>query len=161
MDSYIIIICASFIEAPPHMYAKFSHYTSLVEGDNITLTINVTTDLLTLFNGSVTWKVFNGTEHELPPTSKVINYISDGVFHSNLSLYDLSYYNDIGNYTCTVSNDCGTSSVFVYIDISRGMSLLFAVIHCYNCCFLSKLVSSKHFHFTCCRSLLHNYPRIY
>ena len=104
----------------------------MVEGDNITLTTKVTTDLLTIFNGSVTWKAFKRTEQDLPPTAKVINYISDGVFHSNLSLYDLSYYNDIGNYTCTVSNDCGTSSVFVYIDISRGMSLLFVVIYCYQ-----------------------------
>ena len=114
-----------YTEAPLHIYTNFCYYISLVEGDNITLTIKVTTDLFTPFNGSVTWKVFSGTEHELPPTAKVINYISDGVFHSNLSLYDLSYYNDIGNYTCTVSNECGTSSVFVYIDISKRTSLLF------------------------------------
>ena len=110
----------------------FRYYISLVEGDNITLTINVTINLSTPFNGSVTWKVFSGAEHDLPPTAKVIDYISDGVFHSNLSLYDLSYYNDIGNYTCTVSNECRTSSAFVYIDISQGMSLLFVVIHCYQ-----------------------------
>ena len=120
--------------APPHMYANFRHYILLVEGSNVTLTltINVTTGPSTLFNGSVTWKVFSGTEHDLPPTAKVINYISDGVFHSNLSLYDLSYYNDIGNYTCTASNECGTSSVFAYIDISKGMSLLFVVICCHQ-----------------------------
>ena len=112
--------------ALPHMYAKFRHYILLVEGSNVTLTltINVTTGPFTLFNGSVTWKVFSGTEHDLPRTAKVINYISDGVFHSNLSLYDLSYYNDIGNYTCTASNECGTSSVLIlHILISARVCL--------------------------------------
>ena len=124
------------------MYAKFRHYISLVEGSNVILTTTVTTDhdlstlfngsVTTLFNGSVTWKVFRGVEHHLPPTAKVINYISDGALHSNLSLYNLSYYNDIGNYTCTASNECGTSSVFAYIDISKGMSLVFVVICCHE-----------------------------
>ena len=119
------------------MYAKFHYYISLVEGDNITLTINVTTNLSTPFNGSVTWKVFSGTEQDLPLTAEVINYIGYEVFHSKLSLYNLSYYNDIGNYTCTVS----------ILIISWGMSLLFVVIYCYQLLLLSKLVSSKHFHF--------------
>ena len=57
------------------MYANFCHYILLVEGSNVslTLTINETTGPSTLFNGSVTWKVFSGTEHDLPPTAKVIN----------------------------------------------------------------------------------------
>ena len=115
----------AYIEALPQTYAvNFCYYISLVEGDNITLTTRVTTDLFTLFNGSVTWRAFKKTEQDLPPTAKVINYISDGVFHSNLSLYDLS---DSMNYTCTASND----------DISQGMSLFFVIVkHCYQLLFL-------------------------
>ena len=90
----------------------------LLEGSNKTLTTKTTSYSLPLF--SVTWKVFSGIEHDLPPTAKVINYTIDGVFHSNLSLYNLSYYNDIGNYTCTASNAYGVSSVFVYIDIRKS-----------------------------------------
>jgi len=50
----------------------------------------------------------------------VDNYTTDGVLYSRLSLYELSFEDDSGNYTNIVSNQCGTSSVFGYIDVNNG-----------------------------------------
>ena len=99
------------------MAAKFRHYFLLDEGSNITLITNITTNL-PLLNGSPYWNVSNGPN--LPNNAKVNNYTVNG--YSSLSLYDLSYHDDNGNYTCTAVNKCGTSFVFVYIEIIRGMS---------------------------------------
>ena len=49
------------------------------------------------------------------------NYTADGKqYNSTLSLYELSFEDDSGNYTNIVSNQCGTSSVSVYIDVRKG-----------------------------------------
>ena len=54
----------------------------------------------------------------------VDNYTTDGVLYSRLSLYELSFEDDSGNYTNIVSNQCGTSSVSVYIDVRKGRGLM-------------------------------------
>ena len=102
----------------PAMSARFNHYMLLDEGTNVNLTTEITSDL-PLSNGSVSWKVSTGPN--LPKNAEVINYTAEGRMYSSLILHDLSYYDDTGNYTCTVSNDCGMSFVFVYIDITKGM----------------------------------------
>ena len=53
----------------------------------------------------------------------VDNYTTDGVLYSRLSLYELSFDDDSGNYTNIVSNQCGTFSVSVYIDVRKGREL--------------------------------------
>ena len=109
----------------PHTQAvNFRPYISSSEGINITLTTKIISDFPTLFKGSVKWKVVSGIEHNLPPTSRIDNYHIGDEVYSNLSLYNLSYYDDSGNYTCTACNKCGNSSVFVYIHVTIGMSLL-------------------------------------
>ena len=57
----------------------------------------------------------------LPSTAKVDNYTNDGVLYSNLSLCNLSYYEGSGNYTCTDINECGMSSVFTFIQVTKGI----------------------------------------
>ena len=101
----------------PAMSAHFNHYMLLDEGSNVTLTTEIITDL-PLSNRSPSWNVSTGPN--LPKNAKVNNYTVDGF--SSLTLYDLSFYDDTGNYTCTASNKCGTSSEFVYIAIRKGMS---------------------------------------
>ena len=103
--------------APLVTRENFRCYITIPEGSNITLTAAVTTDL-PLSSGYPVWKVFHGT---LPSTAKVDNYTNDGVLYSNLSLYNLSYYEDSGNYTCTASNECGMSSVFTFIQVTKGI----------------------------------------
>ena len=95
---------------------NFHYYITITEGSNITLTATVTTDLS--FSGYPFWKVLHGM---LPSTAKVDNHVIDGVIFSNLSLYNLSYYEDSGNYTCTASNECGMSSVFTFIQVTKGI----------------------------------------
>ena len=103
--------------APLIIRENFRYYITITEGSNITLTATVTTDL-SLSNGYPVWQVFQGT---LPSTAKVDNYTNDGVIFSNLSLYNLSYYEDSGNYTCTASNECGMSFVFTFIQVTKGI----------------------------------------
>ena len=103
--------------APLVSRENFRYYITRTEGTNITLTATVTTDL-PLSSGYPVWQV----AHEmLPSNAKVDNYTIDGVLYSNLSLYNLSYYENSGNYTFTASNECGTSSVFTFIEVTEGM----------------------------------------
>ena len=53
----------------------------------------------------------------------VDNYTTGGVRYSRLSLYDLSFEDDTGNYTNTVKNQCGSSFVYIYIDVMEGRRL--------------------------------------
>ena len=96
---------------------NFRYYIAITEGSNITLTAAVTSDL-PLSNGYPVWQVVHGM---LPSTAKVDNCTNDGVLYSNLSLYNLSYYDDTGNYTCTAINECGMSSVFTFIQVTKGI----------------------------------------
>ena len=96
---------------------NFRYYISITEGNNLTLITNITSEL-SLSSGYPVWKVIN---HSLPPTAVVNNYTDGGVLHSSLSLYKLSFYDDTGNYTNTASNECGSSSVFVFIQVTKGM----------------------------------------
>ena len=101
------------------MYPQnFRHYDILTEGNNITLITNITSDL-PLSSGYPAWRVSN---HDLPSNAIVDDYVTDGVLHSTLTLYELSYYDDSGNYTNIASNECGTSLTFVYIYVKKGMS---------------------------------------
>ena len=103
--------------APLVSSENFRYYITLIEGSNITLIATVTSDL-PLSSGYPVWQVVHGI---LPSTAKVVNYTIDGVLYSNLSLYNLSYYENSGNYTFTASNECGTSSVFTFIEVTKGM----------------------------------------
>ena len=63
----------------------------------------------------------------------VDNYSTDGVLHSRLSLYRLSFEDDTGNYTNVVKNQCGESFVFIKIDVRNGRRLLmFNIVNCYS-----------------------------
>ena len=82
--------------APLITRESFRYYVTITEGSNVTLTAAVTD--LPLSSGYPVWQVVHGM---LPSTAKVDNYTNDGILYSNLSLYNLSYYEDSGNYTCT------------------------------------------------------------
>ena len=109
------------IGSAPHVTSdNFYHYISKIEGSNLTLVTSITSNL-SLSSGYPVWGVID--HKSLPSTAVVDNYTTaDGILHSKLSLYDLSYYNDSGNYTNTASNKCGTSFVFTFIQVTKGMS---------------------------------------
>ena len=86
------------------------------EGSNLTLITTISSDL-PLSSGDIKWVGFH---RPLPSTAVVDNYTTDGVLYSRLSLYELSFEDDSGNYTNIVNNQCGTSSVSVYIDVKKG-----------------------------------------
>jgi len=111
------------VGAPPHINSyNFNPYILKYEGSNLTLITAISSDL-PLSSGDIKWVGFH---RPLPSTAVVDNYTTDGVLYSRLSLYELSFEDDSGNYTNTVSNQCGASSVSVYIDvrIGRGLDLL-------------------------------------
>ena len=126
MANYNINVMHS-IGTQPVMLAHFYRYMLVDKGSNITLITDITTDL-PLLNGSPYWNV--STRPNLPNNAEVNNYTVDG--YSSLSLYDLSYHDDTGNYTCTAVNQCGMSSVFVHIDIRKGMSCSAVLINYYG-----------------------------
>ena len=103
----------------PHVVSdNFHHYASETEGHNLTLTTLVTSDL-PLSSGYPIWGVLG--DRSLPSTAVVDNYTDGGILHSRLSLYNLSYFDDSGNYTNTASNKCGTSFIFVFIQVTKGI----------------------------------------
>ena len=78
-----------------------------------TLITAISSDL-PLSSGDIKWVGFH---RPLPSTAVVDNYTTDGVLYSRLSLYELSFEDDSGNYTNIVSNQRGTSFVFEYIKV--------------------------------------------
>ena len=85
------------------------------EGESLSFVTNITSSL-PLSYGYPKWVGFH---RPLPPASVVGNYTKDGILHSSLSLYDISYEDDSGNYTNIVANECGTSSIFVYLEVHK------------------------------------------
>ena len=100
----------------PLVKGNFRDIIYRTEGLNITLIANVTTDL-PLSSGYPLWHVIDGM---LPSTATERNYTIDGVIYISLSLYNLSLYDDSGNYACTARNECGESSVFTNIQVTKG-----------------------------------------
>ena len=96
--------------------SNFNPYILEYGGSNLTLITTISSDL-PLSSGDIKWVGFH---RPLPSTAVVDNYTTDGVLYSRLSLYELSFEDDSGNYTNIVSNQCGTSSVSVYIDVKKG-----------------------------------------
>jgi len=98
---------------------NWSHYLYAYEKENHTLVTAIFSDL-PLSSGDIKWVRFH---RPLPSTAVVDNYTTDGVLYSRLSLYELSF-DDSGNYTNIVSNQCGTSSAFGYIEVHTSKSLI-------------------------------------
>ena len=111
-----------YVGSPPHVDEyNFNPYILKYERSNLTLITKISSDL-SLSNGYPIWII--DFRLPLPSTAVVDNYITDGVLYSRLSLYELSFEDDTGNYTNIVSNQCGTSSVSVYIDVRKGRELV-------------------------------------
>ncbi|XP_065884700.1 uncharacterized protein [Dysidea avara] len=104
-------------ETPPHVERiDFFNYIRRHEGSNLTLSAKVSSNI-PLLAGYPKWAVdFNLS---LPSTAMVDNYTINGTIYSNLTLYELSFENDTGNYTFTAENKCGSSFVYVYIDVRK------------------------------------------
>jgi len=110
-----------FIGAPPPVNKyNFNPYILKYEESNLTLITTISSDL-PILSGYPFWS--KDFRLPLPSTAVVDNYTTDGVLYSRLSLYELSFEDDSGNYTNIVSNQCGTSSVSVYIDVRKGRGL--------------------------------------
>jgi len=108
------------IGSPPRVDRyNFNPYILKYEGSNLTLVTAISSDL-PLSSGNIKWVGFH---RPLPSTAVVDNYTTNGVLYSRLSLYELSFEDDGGNYTNIVSNHCGSSSVSVYIDVRKGRGL--------------------------------------
>ena len=119
LEYYCYVNC-TYIGAPPQVDGyNFNSYILRYEGNNLTLATEISSDL-PLSNGDIKWVGFH---RPLPSTAVVDNYTTDGVLFSRLSLYELSFEDDSGNYTNIVSNRFGTSSISVYIDVRKGEGL--------------------------------------
>ena len=97
------------------MSTNFRYVISRCDGSNVTLITIITSD--PPLSGYPVWNVNSGIDHDLPPNSIINNTMVDGVLNNTLYLFNLSYYDDTGNYTCTASNQCGNSSVFTFIEV--------------------------------------------
>jgi len=97
------------------------------EGESLSFVTDIASSL-PLTNGYPKWVGFH---RPLPPTSVVGNYTKDGILQSSLSLYNLSFEDDSGNYTNIVANKCGTSSVFVYLEVHRSKQYIYIYLCVY------------------------------
>ena len=82
----------------------------------MTLITNITSNLR-LSKGSPSWYGFN---RNLPKIAKVVSRTVHGTVYSTLNLYNLSYYDDSGEYINSASNRCGESTVSVFIAVRRS-----------------------------------------
>ena len=119
LATFCIKLHCQSVGNPPQMepinFLNQSYYLA-IEESNITLTTKISTSHDFPLDG-INW---TKNDHSLPPTAKVTNYTIDGELYSNLSVYNLSYNDDGGQYTCTASNECGTSFVFASIAVKKG-----------------------------------------
>jgi len=99
---------------PNFLFCNFNPTITRYKGDNLTLICNISSNLPV---SSVKWEVHG---RHLPPNAVVSNQTAKGILYSILSLHNLSFEDDSGKYTNIVSNQCGTSSVSVYIDVRKG-----------------------------------------
>jgi len=113
--------------APYVVRANFSPYVYAYKNENLTFITAIFSDLPSS-SGDIKWVGFH---RPLPSTAVVDNYTTDGVLYSRLSLYELSFEDDSGNYTNIVSNQCGTSSVFVYLEVHTGNSHILFCVYLY------------------------------
>ncbi|XP_065885439.1 hemicentin-1-like isoform X2 [Dysidea avara] len=97
---------------PPFLVANFPLYVYAYEKENLTFTTTIFGNM-PLSSNDIKWVGFH---RPLPSTAVVDNYTTDGILYSRLSLYELSFEDDSGNYTNIVSNQCGTSSVSVFLE---------------------------------------------
>ena len=109
-----MLLCMRYLilVSPPHVDRyNFNPYILKYERNNLTLITEITSDL-PLSSGDIKWVAFH---RPLPSAAVVDNYSTDGVLYSRLSLYELSFEDDSGNYTNIVSNQCGTSSACICV----------------------------------------------
>ncbi|XP_065884691.1 uncharacterized protein [Dysidea avara] len=118
LRTVIVVAMVSCSGAPPHVDRfDFSYYIPKHKGNNLNLTTNISSNI-PLSSGYPQW--IKDFRLPLPSTAVVDNYTTGGVRYSRLSLYDLSFEDDTGNYTNTVKNQCGSSFVYIYIDVMEG-----------------------------------------
>ena len=89
----------------------------MTEGSDKKLITDITSDL-PLSDGSPRWYGFN---RNLPESALVsISYGTDGTIRSTLKLYNLSYYDDSGEYISSASNKCGTTTRSIFIAVRKS-----------------------------------------
>jgi len=81
----------------------------------VNLTVNIDSNLP--LTSDPMWSRDNA---DLPNDSYVMNYTKEGNNYTSLIIEKASYHNDEGIYYLTASNQCGTSTVSVDLDIVKG-----------------------------------------
>ena len=61
-----------------------------------------------------------GLNRNLPTSAEVLSSTVHGTTYSTLKLYNLSYFEDSGEYINSASNKCGESTVSVFIAVRRS-----------------------------------------
>ena len=83
---------------------------------SLNLTVEILGDLPLI--DEPTWSRLDGP---LPTNAVVANFKVDDHMYTLLGLSDVSFINDIGNYSLTTQNKCGKSSLTVYIDVKGNI----------------------------------------
>lgn len=97
---------------------NFEEVIKVKEGDSLNLTVEITSDLP--LTGEPTW---SRSDEPLSSEAVVRNFVVNKHNYTSLGLSNLSFANDSGNYSLTVKNLCGKSSLTVYIDVTGNIEL--------------------------------------
>ena len=130
MNFIDIFLSLLVLGVPPFLVANFPLYVYAYKKENLTFTTTIFSNM-PLSSNDIKWVGFH---RPLPSTAVVDNFTTDGVLYSRLSLYELSFEDDSGNYTNIVSNQCGTSSVSVFLEAHTGNICVGLLISSFTCC---------------------------
>jgi len=118
MYEYKVFILLLLIASAPELYeVNFNGKLTVIVDNPVNLTVNIDSDLPLTSD-----PMWSRDDADLSNDSYVMNYTKKKKRNNYTSLIieKASYYNDEGNYYLTASNQCGTSTVSVDLDIVKG-----------------------------------------
>lgn len=100
---------------PPilHKANFFESFIEVEKGGSVNLTVEVFNNMS--LSIEITWSRLNGS---LPRSTLVTNFVVNRTDYTSLRLFNLSFANDTGYYSVTAINECGSSDLDVYINVT-------------------------------------------
>lgn len=92
---------------------NFDEVVEVRKGMSLNLTVAVFTNL-----SLTSVPVWSRENQQLYSIAVVKNFVTNEIFYTSFIIFNLSYVNDTGVYSLSVSNRCGSSSISVFIDVT-------------------------------------------
>ena len=113
----MLLLLSLHTASTPVLYAVNFNAEKTVKVDStVNLTVQIISSNLSL-TSSPMWYRINA---DLPADSVIQNYPEDGNKYTTLIIDKASYSNDGGTYCLNATNQCGTSTICVVLNIYKG-----------------------------------------